>query len=275
MAITKILGIVNLTKDSFSDGGLYLDPDDALAHARRLLADGADVLDLGAESTHPDAEDVPAEEEIARLDPVVRTLKAEGARISVDTYKPTVIRHVARLGVDYINDITAYRNPEAIEAVENIDAKLILMHSRSAAARAKRRETAPDTLISEIQKFFEERIAMLTEAGIARERLILDPGMGFFLGSNPQASLTVLRHLQHLRDLGLPLLVSTSRKSFIGAILGEPDAPRPTSQRGIGTLTTEIWAVLQGAEYIRTHDVLALRDAIKILDELKPERTAL
>lgn len=268
MAITKILGILNLTRDSFSDGGLYLAPGDAAAHARRLIADGADIIDLGAESTHPDAEDVSAEEEIARLDPALRQLKNEGLRLSVDTYKPAVMRHAAALGVDYINDITALRDPESIAAVRDIEAKLILMHSRSTAARAERREANPNTILDDIRRFFDERIATLTEAGIARERLILDPGMGFFLGSNPQVSLAVLRNLRRLREYGLPLLLSTSRKSFIGTILGGREAPRPPAERGIGTLTTEIWAVLHGAALIRTHDPKPLRDALKILDQL-------
>jgi dihydropteroate synthase type 2 len=271
MAITKILGIVNLTRDSFSDGGLYLAPADAAARARQLIADGADIVDLGAESTHPDAEDVPAEEEIARLDPVIRRLKAEDTRISVDTYKPAVMRHAAALGVDYINDITALRDPAAVAAARDCDAKLILMHSRSGRARAQRREADPQTIVDEIRRFFEERIAALTAAGIARERLILDPGMGFFLGSNPEASLAVLRGLERLREFGLPLLVSTSRKSFIGAILGSQDKPLPVGERGSGTLMTEIWAVLHGAEYIRTHDARALRDALKILDRLRDD----
>lgn len=269
MAITKILGILNLTRDSFSDGGLYLAPGDATAHARRLIADGADIIDLGAESTHPDAEDVSAEEEVARLEPVLRQLKNEGLRLSVDTYKPAVMRRAAALGVDFINDITALREPESVAVARDSEAQLILMHSRSTAARAERREANPQTIMDEIRRFFDERIATLTAAGISRERLILDPGMGFFLGSNPEASLAVLRELERLREFGRPLLISPSRKSFIGAILGARDAPRPSAERGSGTLTTEIWAVLQGVEYIRTHDAKPLRDALKILDKLK------
>ncbi len=265
MTIAKIIGIVNVTRDSFSDGGKFLDPDAAVAHARRLVADGADVVDLGAESTHPDSEDVSAGEEIARLAPVIRPLKADGIRVSVDTYKPAVIRNVLELGADYVNDITALCDPESIAAVRGRDAKLIIMHSRAAAARAGRAAADPATIVDEIIHFFEQRIATLTSAGIARQRLILDPGMGLFLGRNPEASLAVLRDLERLHRFDLPLLISTSRKSFIGAVLGGTEAPRPVDQRGSGTLATEIWALTHGAAYIRTHDVRALRDAMTVM----------
>ena len=267
--MTQVLGILNLTRDSFSDGGRFLKPDAAVAHARQLVAAGADAIDLGAESTHPDSEDVSADDEIARLTPVIETLNAEGVRISVDTHKPAVMRHVLALGVHYINDITALGHPESIAAVRNSDARLILMHSRSATARAARAEADPATIVDDIIRFFDERISTLTAAGIARHRLILDPGMGFFLGSNPEASLAVLRDLRRLRKLNQPILISTSRKSFIGAVLGATASPRPVDQRGPGTLATEIWAVQHGAAYVRTHDVRALRDALKILTVLE------
>ena len=288
--MVKILGIVNLTRDSFSDGGRYIDAKAATEQARRLVADGADVIDLGAESTHPDSEDVSSEEEIARLTPVIESLNSEQIAISVDTHKPAVMRHVLAMGVDYINDVTALRDPAAVEAVRDSDADLILMHSRSPAARAERSDCGtrsadhpdgddPQRIISDILAFFEQRCDELAAAGIARDRLILDPGMGFFLGSNPEASLAVLRDLECLRILGLPLLVSTSRKSFVGAVLGEADVlgkanvpgeskatggVRPVEQRAAGTLTTELWSLLNGADYIRTHDVRQLRDAERI-----------
>lgn len=268
MTATRILGIVNLTRDSFSDGGRFLDPDAAVAQARQLAADGADVIDLGAESTHPDSEDVPADVEIARLTPVIEKLKANDIRVSVDTCKPAVIRRVLPLGVDYINDITALRDRESIEAVRSSTVKLIIVHSRALTARADRVETDPATIVDDIIRFFEQRVVELEQAGIARDRLIIDPGMGFFLGSNPEVSLAVLRDLERLQTLDLPILVSTSRKSFIGALLGSPDAPRPVEQRGAATLATEIWAAQQGASYIRTHDVRALRDALRLLATL-------
>jgi dihydropteroate synthase len=244
LAMTQILGIVNVTRDSFSDGGKYLHPDAAVAHARRLAADGADIIELGAESTHPDAEDVPAEVEIARLTPVIEPLKADGIRVSVDTHKPAVMRHALALGADFINDVTALRNPQSVAVVRDVEAKLIIMHSRSSAARAERAEIDPTGIVEEIRHFFERRIGELAEAGISRNRLILDPGMGFFLSSNARASLAVLHGLRRLTNLGCPLLVSTSRKSFIGAVLGCAE-PRPVGARLSGTLASEIWAVLK------------------------------
>jgi dihydropteroate synthase len=284
--MTRIIGILNVTRDSFSDGGRFLEPTAALAHARQLVADGAKIIDVGAESTHPDAEDVPAEVEIERLTAVIEGLKAEDVVASVDTYKPAVIRHVLALGADLINDVTALRDPEAVAAVRDSDARLIIMHSRAFTARADREAASPraaqsssvapassrcnsETIVDEILAFFEARIAALAAAGIDRRRLILDPGMGFFLSPRPEPSLAVLRGLERLASLGLPLCVSTSRKSFIGSVLGGDSGPLPVDQRAAGTLVTEIWAAQHGADYIRTHDVRALRDALRMLEAIE------
>jgi len=269
VAPVQILGILNITRDSFSDGGWYLAPDRALAHARQLVADGADIIDIGAESTHPDAEDVPAAEEIARLVPVIAALRADGVRVSVDTYKPAVMRAVLDLGVELINDVTALREPDAIAAVRDSSARIILMHSTASGARAERADADPGTIMERIIAFFEQRIAVLEAGGIRRERLVLDPGMGFFLGRDPALSLVVLRSLPQLAALGLPLCVSTSRKSFIGAVLGGATAPRPVEQRSAGTLATELWAALHGVQYVRTHEVGALRDALRMWKALQ------
>jgi dihydropteroate synthase len=258
----EIVGIVNITRDSFSDGGQFFASERAVAHARRLVADGAAIVDLGAESTHPDAEDVPADEEIARLMPVLQVLRRDNIRVSVDTYKPAVMRAVLNLGVEIINDVTALRDPQALAVVRNSAARVILMHSTAASARAERLDVAPATIVGRIVAFFERRIAELEATGIPRQRLILDPGMGFFLGRDPAVSLSVLRNLDRVAALGLPVCVSTSRKSFIAGVLGGAAAPRPVEQRGAGTLATELWAAQQGVKYIRTHDVRALRDAL-------------
>lgn len=262
--IVQILGIVNLTRDSFSDGGRFVEPDAALEHARRLRADGADIIDLGAESTHPDAEHVPADAEIERLSPIVSALKRDGAFVSVDTYKPLVMRAVLALGADLINDVRGLREPGAIDALRAADCRIILMHSSAAGPRAERVDVSPLEIVDRVRAFFEERIATLTTAGIARERLILDPGMGFFLGRDPLVSLTMLRDLHRLRALKLPICLSTSRKSFIGTVLADAGSPRPVEQRAAGTLATELWAAVQGVEYIRTHDAGALRDAWRL-----------
>lgn len=265
----RILGILNITRDSFSDGGRYLTPDAAMQHAQQLIADGADVIDLGAESTHPDAEDVDADEELARLAPVLTRLKATGVAVSVDTCKPAVMRGALTLGADYINDVTALATPAAVDAVGNSDARLILMHSTARGARAERVTVDPATIVDRIVGFFADRLDNLERAGIARNRLILDPGMGFFLGDRPEASLAVLRDLERLKALGCPVLISTSRKSFIGALLGSGGQPRPVDERGAGTLATELWAAVHGADYLRTHDVRALRDALALWQALE------
>jgi dihydropteroate synthase len=265
----RILGVLNVTRDSFSDGGRYLAADDAVAHARALVAAGANYVDVGAESTHPDAENVSAEVEIARLVPVLRVLRAEGVPVSVDAYKPAVLRAVLALGAEIINNVTALRDPEAVAVLRDSAARVILMHSMAEQARAAREDISPDAIWPRILDFFRRRIDALTAAGLERERLILDPGMGFFLGRDPRVSLTVLRQLPRLAELGLPICVSTSRKSFIGHLLGTSQEPRPVARRGAGTLATELWAARLGVDYIRTHDVRALRDALCLWNALE------
>jgi dihydropteroate synthase type 2 len=269
----QIIGIVNITRDSFSDGGQFLAPEAAIAHARQLVADGAAVIDVGAESTHPEAQVVPAHEELARLTPVVETLRRDGVRVSVDTHKPEVMRAMLDLGVELINDVTALRAPEAVAVLRDSPARVILMHSTSSEPRAQRLDISPATILDRIVAFFQQRIATLEAAGIARQRLILDPGMGLFLGRDPAVSLAVLRNLGRLGALGLPLCISTSRKSFVGGVLRGATGAASVGQRGAGTLASELWAALHGAEYIRTHDVRALHDALTVwnaIAEAKP-----
>jgi dihydropteroate synthase type 2 len=249
-ASTSILGIVNVTRDSFSDGGRFLDPQAALEQARRLVAQGADVIDLGAESTHPDAESVPAEVEIERLTPIVQALRADGVAISIDTYKPLVMRAMLDLGVQYINDVTGVRSAESAAVLRDADVRVIVMHSRSSAARAERRPVDPATIVDEILAFLRQRLDTLTDAGIDVGRLILDPGMGLFLGNDARASLTVLAELPRIVALGPPVLVSTSRKGFIGEVLGSGGASRPAAERLYGTLVTEILAVQRGVRCV-------------------------
>jgi dihydropteroate synthase type 2 len=260
----KTLGIVNITEDSFSDGGRYLSPDAALAHARRLAQDGADILDLGAASSNPDAKAVAPDVEIARLASVIEALKKDGRAVSVDSFAPAVQRWALEQDVDYLNDIQGFPDAALYPALARANAKLIVMHSVQASGRASRTEVAPGEIFDRAQRFFAARITALTQAGIGRERLILDPGMGFFLGSNPQASLTMLRRLPDLKDLfGLPLLVSVSRKSFLRAITG-----RAPGQAGAASLAAEIFALCQGVDYIRTHDPAALKDAMAVTKAL-------
>ena len=255
--MVRCFGIVNITRDSFSDGGCWLAPAAALAHAENLLAAGADVLDLGAESTHPDAEDVPAAEEIRRLEPVVGPLVARGATISIDTCKPEVMRAMSGLGVHWLNDVHGFRSEASLAAAAQAPAavRFVVMYARNAGPRAQRQERECDGLLAELQAFAAERKAAFAAVGIGADRLVLDPGMGFFLGAQPGPSLHVLRHLPALVGGDLPVLVSVSRKSFLGALTGQP-----VGGRGAATLAAELWAARAGAAWIRTHDVRALRD---------------
>jgi dihydropteroate synthase len=258
--MTQIVGIVNLTEDSFSDGGEFLDTSRAVAHGEKLLADGADWLDLGAESSNPFGKKVPAEVEIERLRPLIRHFKARGTRISVDTYKSGVIRAALDLGADMINDITALRDPASVDALlQHPRVPVVLMHSRSAGPRAETKERPYRALHLEIIDFFRSRLGELESAGFSRQRAIVDPGMGFFLGGNPEPSLWMLRHLETLKALERPILISTSRKSFIGALLD-----RNVSQRAVGTLASELWAIQRGTDYVRTHDVSQLSQAYRV-----------
>jgi dihydropteroate synthase type 2 len=261
--MVRIVGIVNVTRDSFSDGGRFLDPGAALAHARRMRADGADVVEVGAESTHPDSEDVPAAEELRRLEPVVRPLVAEGAVLSVDTVKAAVMRAAASWGVAFLNDVGGMRDPDCVAAAAACDARVIVVFARGAAGRAQRIEAGSEGLLDEIAGFFADRVAALERAGVARRRLVLDPGMGFFLGAGPEPSLVVLRGLRELRRMGLPLMVSVSRKSFLGTLTG-----REVAGRGAATLAAELWAAMQGVDYLRTHEVGMLRDGLCVLQSL-------
>ncbi len=267
--MTQIVGILNLTDDSFSDGGRYRDPEVAVSHALEMVRCGATIIDVGPESTHPDAADVPPIEQIERLRPVLAALSASRVSVSVDASEAVVVRAALEQGASWINDVTALRDPETVRVVRDHDCRVVLMHSISAKARADR--DAPTATVDSVIAFFRERIAALEAIGLTRERLILDPGMGFFVGSGPLASIELLQGIGRLRELGLPVLVSTSRKSFIGELLADagPDdettrQPRPVAERGPGTLATELWAATQRVDYVRTHDVRALHDALTI-----------
>lgn len=281
-ARTQIIGILNVTRDSFSDGGRWLAPEDALARAWELAA-AADVIDIGAESTHPDAEDVSAEEEIRRLAPVVTALRAQGGgrgvRISVDCYKPEVIAAMLELGVDMINDVTGVADRSAARLLAGSDVDVIVMHNRSPRARAEHAPAAAGEMVAAVIGFFRARVAQLEEAGVAPQRLILDPGMGLFLSADPADSIAVLRAVPRIATLDgwrpgqrWRVCVSTSRKSFIGALLGPRGGPpRQVEARGAGTLATELYAAARGVDFIRTHDAQALRDALTLWAHLAVE----
>ena len=259
--MTRVLGIVNITADSFSDGGRFLAPAAAVVQAQALMRAGAAAVDLGPASTHPDAEFVSFEEEIRRLSPVVDALDVP---ISIDSFHPETQVWALGKGVDYLNDIQGFPNPEIYSQLADSDTGLIAMFSIQANGGATREDTEPSDVMDRIQAFFDARVDALLGAGVARERLILDPGMGFFLGSDPACSLAVLRAIPELkRRYGLSVLVSVSRKSFLRGLTG-------TDLAGIGpaTLSAELYAARAGVDWIRTHDVAALRDALLIQDAL-------
>ncbi len=268
MLLPKIIGIVNVTADSFSDGGRFLDPREATAHARRLAADGADVVELGPASSHPDAAEVSAEEEIRRIDPVISALEGEGLNLSVDTWRPETQRYCVGRGINIINDIEGFPERDMHAVLASAECQLVVMHKVQKRGNATREDSDASEILARIVDFFDARVAELVGAGVARERLILDPGMGFFLGKNPEPSLRVLANLEELRDrFSLPLLISVSRKSFLGSITG-----RGTDARGAAGLAAELHAAAHGAEYIRTHDARALKDALRITNAVHAER---
>lgn len=255
----QIVGILNITEDSFSDGGKYLEPPVALAHARALAKD-ADIIDIGTASSNPDAAGVAPETEIARLESVVPTLRREKIALSIDTYALEVQRWALAQNVEYLNDIHGFPDEALYPELAASSARLIVMHSVQEQGRAVRMDVPPSDILDRIRRFFDVRLTALTKAGIVRERLVLDPGMGFFLGTDPETSFVVLRALPALKsEFGLPLLVSVSRKSFLRKITG-----RPPAEAGPASLTAELFAARNGADFIRTHDPKALRDALAV-----------
>lgn len=255
----QLLGVVNVTEDSFSDGGLYLAPAAALARARMLAAAGADIIDLGAAASNPSANPVPAALEIARLEPVADALLREGMRVSIDSFSPETQNWALGKGVAFLNDIHGFRHPEIYGRLAASDARMIVMHALHNEGPARREDDTPPDLFARIGVFFSDRIAALTDAGIARDRLILDPGMGLFLGRSRAASFEVLRRVSELKAaFGLPVLVSVSRKSFL-----RPPGRNPR-EAGAATLAAELFAASHGVDYIRTHDPGALRDGLLV-----------
>jgi dihydropteroate synthase type 2 len=261
----RVIGIVNITEDSFSDGGRYLSPVAAIRHARRLCGDGADIIELGAAASHPDSRPVPAAEEQDRLAPVLDQLIADGIPVSVDSFEPATQRFALSRGAAYLNDIQGFPDPAIYATLGDSACRLVVMHSVQRTGPATRVITDPETVMDHIGRFFTARLAALSAAGISQDRLILDPGLGYFLGSTPGPSLAALRGISGLRTrFGLPVLVCPSRKSFLRTLTGREDIARA----GAASLAAEIFAAWQGADYIRTHDVGALRDAITVLGAL-------
>jgi dihydropteroate synthase len=252
-----VMGIVNVTPDSFSDGGRYLDVDAAVEHGLRLAADGAAILDVGGESTRPGSHSVPQEEELRRVLPVVQRLAGRtDAVISVDTTKPEVMRQAVAAGAGLVNDIRALREPGALEAAAASGAAVCLMHMQG-EPHTMQQAPAYQDVVAEVIAFLAGRAAACRAAGIGEERICLDPGFGF--GKTMEHNLRLLAHLEAFRSLGLPLLAGLSRKSMLGQLTG-----RGPAQRMHGSVALAVLAVAAGARIVRAHDVAATVDALKV-----------
>ena len=267
------MGVLNVTPDSFSDGGEFLDADAAVAHARELVDHGADILDVGGESTRPGAEPVSAAEELRRVVPVLEGiaaaaaehLPAERPQVSIDTTKASVARAAVAAGASLINDVSALRaDPAMVELVADSGVDCCLMHMLG-EPRTMQREPRYADVVDDVRAFLEERTEFAVRGGVAEERILLDPGIGF--GKTVLHNLTLLLRLEELAAIGRPLVVGTSRKSFIGRLLadvaGESD-PVPAARRLPGTIATNVLALERGASVFRVHDVAAVGDALAV-----------
>jgi dihydropteroate synthase len=255
--MTKLMGVVNVTPDSFSDGGLYLDPEAAIAHGRELAEAGAEILDVGGESTRPGAEAVPAEEELRRVVPVIQGFADLDCQISVDTSKARVAAAALDAGAEIVNDVTALRGDPGMAAVcAEGEATVVLMHMLG-DPRTMQDDPRYDDVVVEVKSFLAERLEAATAAGIAAERIWLDPGIGF--GKTAAHNMELLRRLGELRELGRPLVVGTSRKSFIGRFDGSG-----AGERLGGTIASSVLAAAEGAEVLRVHDVAEMRQALTV-----------
>ena len=260
--MVRIMGIVNVTPDSFSDGGEFLDADRAIAHGRELADEGADVLDIGGESTRPGAEAVDAEEELRRVAPVVGALAADqGPALSIDTSKVAVAEAALGAGASMVNDVTALRSePELAALCAERDCEVVLMHMLGDPRTMQENPTYED-VVDDVKAFLAERIEFATAQGIDEERIWIDPGIGF--GKTVEHNLELHRRLDELAELGRPIAFGSSRKSFIGKLTGAP-----VDQRLGGTIASNVIAFANGARMLRAHDVGPLRQALTIAESL-------
>jgi dihydropteroate synthase len=251
------MGVLNVTPDSFSDGGRFVSPADAIAHGRRLVAEGADLVDVGGESTRPGAAPVDESEELRRVVPVLEGLA--GVPLSIDTWKATVARRALEAGAEMVNDVTALRgDPALADVVAEHDAYLCLAHMQG---EPRSMQAAPryDDVVAEVAAFLKDRIAFALDRGVRRERICVDPGIGF--GKTPDQNLELVRRLDALAELGCPVLVGLSRKSTLGKVLGDPDATRGTLASSLGAAVA---AFERGAWMLRAHDVRETVEALAV-----------
>lgn len=259
------MGILNVTPDSFSDGGRYIARDDALRQAQRMLAEGVDIIDIGGESTRPGAPPVPLEQELERVVPVLEALAGVGVPLSVDTYKPEVMRAALAAGADLINDIWGFRRPGALDVVRDADCGLCVMHMLGEPQTMQRVEIDYEDVVTDVRTFLQARVAALTQAGIARARISVDPGFGFGKATREHnfALLARLRDTAPRPAAGeapFPILAGLSRKSMLGAVTGRATA----AERVAASVAAAICAVERGAAIVRVHDVAETVDALRV-----------
>lgn len=257
----RVMGVLNVTPDSFSDGGAFLDAGTAIARGRAMVAEGAAVVDVGGESTRPGAPEVSVEEELRRVVPVIEALAAAlPVPVSIDTSKPEVMRAAARAGAGLINDVMALRRPGAMEAAAELGLPVCLMHMQG-TPRTMQRAPAYDDVVAEVAGFLQQRRDACVAAGIPRSRVLMDPGFGF--GKSVEHNARLLRGLEHIVALGSPVVVGLSRKSFLGAVLD-----RALEERLAGSVAAAALAASRGALLVRAHDVAATADALKLTERV-------
>jgi dihydropteroate synthase len=257
-----IMGVLNITTDSFSDGGFYLSVEKACEHAHNLINQGADIIDVGGESTKPGAVQVPLDIEIARVIPVIQALrKHTDICISIDTYKPEVMKAAVEAGANLINDIYALRKDNALSIASQLSVPVCLMHMQGQPQSMQNSPYYPRPVVDEIVHFFNGRIKACLAAGIAKNHLILDPGFGF--GKLVEHNMSLLRHIEKLQQFSLPLLLGVSRKSTLGILLN-----KKVNERMVGGIAIAVYAVINGVNIVRTHDVDETSQALKIIDAI-------
>jgi dihydropteroate synthase len=255
------MGVVNVTPDSFSDGGRFLETGPAVAHGNELVRQGADILDIGGESTRPGAQPVPVTQELDRILPVLEGLRGLDRPLSVDTHKPDLMREALAAGASMINDINALQSDGALDVVRASDCAVCLMHKQG-DPQTMQQDPHYDDVVREVREFLAQRVAACEAAGILRNRIVIDPGFGF--GKRSRHNLDLLRNLRSLVSLGVPVLAGLSRKSTLGKITGQP-----VGQRTTASVITALLAVQRGAVIVRVHDVEQTRDALRILSAVE------
>lgn len=258
---TYIMGILNVTPDSFFDGGRFVDPQGAIGHGLQMVKEGADVVDVGGESTRPGASPVPPREELRRVLPVIETLARAGVLVSIDTMKSSVAAPAFEAGAKILNDVSALRDKRMARLAAKAGVAVILMHMRGSPRTMQKNPRYRD-VVAEILRFFREKLEFALRVGIPRDKILLDPGIGF--GKSPEHSVEILRRLEEFRTAGCGVAIGTSRKSFIGHFLG-----RTLDHRVSGTAATVAAAILRGADLVRVHDVREMVDVARMTDLLR------